>query len=93
MKRKYEIPRALDIAMSTLNGQKLKPMGFCTNGSFPTVAGCRPGASVTQLPVSCSPTGTLPSYGNCNAGTNVASGCIAGGSVATNECVAGSIYL
>jgi hypothetical protein len=93
MKRTYEIPRALDIARSTLSGQKVKPLGFCMNGSFPTVAGCSPGASVTQLSVSCSPTGTLPTYGNCNAGTNVASGCIAGASIATNNCAAGSIYL
>jgi hypothetical protein len=92
MKRTYEIPRALDIAISTLSGQKVKPMGFCVDGSFPTVAGCRPGASVTQLPGNCDP-GILPTYGNCNAGTNVASGCIAGGSIATNDCVAGSIFL
>jgi hypothetical protein len=93
MKRTYEIPRALDIAISTLSGQKVKPLGFCANGSFPTVAGCHPGASPIQLPMACNPTGTLPDWGNCNAGVNVASGCIAGASIATNTCTAGSIVL
>ena len=78
MKRTYEIPRALDIAISTLSGQKVKPLGFCVNGSYPTVATCSAGTSVTQPGSFCSPVGTLPTYGNCNAGTNVASGCTAG---------------
>jgi len=93
MKRTYEIPRALDIAISTLSGQKIKPLGFCVSGSNPTQAGCSNGASVTQLPGWCSPTGTLPSYGNCTAGTNVASGCVAGGTIVSGTCSAGSLVL
>jgi hypothetical protein len=78
MKRIYEIPRALDIAISTLSGQKVKPLGLCYNGSQPTVANCSNGTSVTQPGSFCSPNGIAPSYGNCNTGTTVVSGCEAG---------------
>lgn len=90
MKRTYEIPRALDIAISTLSGQKVKPLGFCASGSYPTVAGCAAGTTVNQPSSFCSPTGTLPSYGDCVGGTNVASGCVTGGTI-LHGCNFGSV--
>ena len=78
MKRTYEIPRALDIAISTLSGQKVKPLGICATGSRPTVASCADGQTVGQSTEWCSPTGLLPQYGSCSTGTVVASGCSVG---------------
>ena len=75
MKRTYEIPRALDIAISTLSGQKVKPLGICVNGSRPSVATCGDGQTVGQSTEWCSPIGLSPEYGKCSAGTVVAYGC------------------
>jgi hypothetical protein len=75
MKRTYEIPRALDIAISTLSGQKVKPLGICFNGSHPSVATCGNGETVGQDTSWCSPNGLSPEYGKCTTGTIVAYGC------------------
>jgi len=78
MKRTYEIPRALDIAISPLSGQKVKPLGLCVDGSQPTVSRCAGGTSVSQPASFCSPNGIAPTLGDCYAGSGVASGCMAG---------------
>ena len=79
MKKKYSIPRALDL--SSLGVVGYDPIGICHGGWDPSTTVCSSGSKVTQAPASCYPTGNQPAHGRCTSGSAATSNCIGLGSI------------
>lgn len=75
-RRLYQKPYFKNLSGLVAQGQLL---GFCSPGSRPSTTACGTGNDPVDNPEGdCSPTGSLPDYGACYTGGNVAHGCVKG---------------
>jgi hypothetical protein len=78
--KKYKVPQIIDISGNIAIGDSTS--GFCMVGSNPSTTSCKDGSSpIGNPPEDCSPVGSLPEWGKCLVGSNVAHGCVSGSAV------------